>query len=611
MKDRRPVRSKRRATNTKGVTAMPTRLSIRPTWFAGSIAVAAMMVSSMAAASSPTVTTSSGLFPSQTYAGVAGNGISDFLGIRFAAAPTGSLRFAPPVAPAAVSGTVSASSFGPPCPQSASPFGVASSNEDCLFLNVYVPGSSVSSRSNMPVMVFFYGGAFVDGEGSIYDPTSMATQGDVIVVTVNYRLGILGYLASTALSKTSANGVSGNYGFEDQLFALQWVKQNIGAFGGNPNNVTIFGESAGAFSVCAAIVSPKAAGLFQRAVAESGPCAEPLPELAGAESSNQAIVSGLGCADSSNQATVACLRAAPVSSILAEQSTITNSASLASLAAFFPVVDGDFIPEEPILSIALSDYNHVPIIEGTNANEGRLFVALAFDLNPAVGKITTAQYPTAIQAIAAALITEESGLLASTGNMSAATSSSSNSKEEQTITNEILHEYPLSNFGNSPGEALGAVLTDGLFACTANISNELLSLEVPTFAYEFNDTNVPTPELAAASFPYGATHTDELQFLFTLQGDTSSMSSAEQTLASTMRSYWTTFAHNGNPNSGATANWPAFSLFTDDTNSLNTPRPSVEFDYATEHHCNFWIDILLGTILESIASELTSAGITE
>lgn len=589
---------------------MSTRIISR-TLFAGAVAVAAWMVSSLAAAAAPTVTTPKGQFPSQTYVGVAGSGINDFLGIRFAAAPEGALRFAPPVAPAAVSGTVSATKFGPPCPQSASPFGQASSNEDCLFLNVYVPGGSVSSHNNLPVMVFFYGGAFVDGEGSLYDPTAMATQGNVIVVTVNYRLGILGYLASTALSNTSANRVSGNYGFEDQLFSLQWVKQNIGAFGGNSNNVTIFGESAGAFSVCAAIVSPKATGLFQRAIAESGPCGEPLPELAGAESSNQAIVKGLGCAESSDAATVACLRAAPVSSILAEQGTITNASSLASLAAFFPVVDGDFIPQEPILSIALGAYNHVPIIEGTNANEGRLFVALGFDLNPAVGKITAAEYPTAVQSIAAALVTEESGLLATTGTTASTSSSSSNSKEVTQISNEILHEYPLSNFGNSPGVALGAILTDGLFACTANISNELFSLAVPTFAYEFNDTNAPTPLLPAVSFPYGATHTDELQFLFSLQGDTVGLSSQEQTLARTMRGYWTNFAQDGNPNSFGTAVWPLFSLVTDDTNSLNTPSPSVEFNYATKHNCNFWIGILEQTILESIVSELTSNGITE
>jgi para-nitrobenzyl esterase len=275
------------------------------------------------------------------------------------------------------------------------------------------------------------------------------------------------------------------------------------------------------------------------------------------------------------------------------------------------VVDGDFIPQEPILSIALGAYNHVPIIEGTNANEGRLFVALAFDLNPAVGPITTAEYPTAIESIAAALVTEESGLIATTTMMSATMSSGSSSQEVQQISNEILREYPLSSYGNNPGDALGAVLTDGLFSCTANISNELFSLEVPTFAYEFNDTKSPTPELPPVSFPYGATHTDELQFLFSLQGDTSPLSSPEQALARAMKSYWTTFARTGNPNSLQAGNWPAFSLITDDTNSLNAPGSSVEFNYATEHHCNFWIGILEQTILESVVSELTSNGITQ
>ena len=199
----------------------------------------ALLLTPLALAAAPSVTTPKGIFPTQTYAGVAKSGITDFLGIRFAAPPVGNLRFAPPAPPPAVAGTISATDFGSPCPQSASPFGSESTNEDCLFLNVYVPGSGVSSRNNLPVMVFFYGGAFVDGEGSIYDPSNMAVQGDVIVVTINYRLGILGYMASSALSAQSANQVSGNYGFEDQLFALQWVRQNIGAFGGNAHDVTI------------------------------------------------------------------------------------------------------------------------------------------------------------------------------------------------------------------------------------------------------------------------------------------------------------------------------------------------------------------------------------
>jgi para-nitrobenzyl esterase len=570
---------------------------------------AAMLGSLQAGAATPTVTTPNGTFPAQSYAGIAATGITDFLGIRFASPPVGVLRFAPPVPPAAVSGTLNATSFGSACPQNASPFGTASTNEDCLFLNVYVPGGSVSAKNNLPVMVFFYGGAFVDGEGSLYDPTNMAVQGNTIVVTINYRLGILGYMASAALSAESANGVSGNYGFEDQLLALEWVKQNIGAFGGNSSDVTIFGESAGGFSVCAAIVSPKGAGLFRRAITESGPCGIPLPTLAGAQASGATMVSALGCGASTNAETVACLRNASVDSILAEQANITSAASLLSLAAFFPNVDGQLIPQQPILSVALGQYNHVPVIEGTNHDEGRLFVALGFDLNPAVGTITPAEYPIAIQGIAAALVTEESGVLPTTSN-TASTGSGSNANEVNMISQEILREYPLSNYAG-PGEALGAVLTDGIFSCIANITNELFSLSVPTFAYEFNDENVPTTLLPAVSFPYGATHTDELQFLFTLAGAPSALSSSEQSLATSMKSYWTTFANGGSPNSHQTPTWAPFDLAAGNVQSLNTPRPAVEFNYAAGHHCNFWLGILEQTILENVAADLTSHGIVD
>jgi para-nitrobenzyl esterase len=570
---------------------------------------AAMLGALQAGAAAPTVTTPNGTFPAQTYAGIAATGITDFFGIRFASPPVGALRFAPPVPPAAVSGTVNATSFGSACPQNASPFGTASTNEDCLFLNVYVPGGSVSAKNNLPVMVFFYGGAFVYGEGSLYDPTAMAVQGNTIVVSINYRLGILGYIASAALSAESANGVSGNYGFEDQLLALEWVKQNIGAFGGNSDDVTLFGESAGGFSVCAAIVSPKGTGLFRHAITESGPCGIPLPTLAGAQASGATMVSALGCGASSNAETVACLRNASVDAILAEQANITSAASLLSLAAFFPNVDGLLIPQQPILSVALGQYNHVPVIEGTNHDEGRLFVALGFDLNPAVGTITPAEYPIAIHGIAAALVTEESGLLPTTSN-TASTSSGGNANEVNMISQEILREYPLSNY-SGPGEALGAVLTDGIFSCIANITNELFSLSVPTFAYEFNDENVPTTLLPAVSFPYGATHTDELQFLFTLAGAPSALSSSEQSLATSMKSYWTTFANSGSPNSQQTPTWLPFDLLAGNVQSLNTPRPAVELNYATAHHCNFWLGILEQTVLENVAADLTSHGIVD
>ncbi len=569
----------------------------------------AVLLTPLAVAAAPAVTTPKGVFPAQTYAGVAKSGITDFLGIRFAAPPVGNLRFAAPTPPPAVVGTISAAAFGSPCPQSASPFGNESTDEDCLFLNLYVPGSGVSAGNNLPVMVFFYGGDFVDGEGSIYDPSSMAIQGNVIVVTVNYRLGILGYMASSALSAQSATQVSGNYGFEDQLFALQWVRQNIGAFGGNPNDVTIFGESAGGFSVCAAIVSPHGAQLFQRAITESGPCGEPLPSLAGAQASGDAIVGALGCAESSDAASVACLRSLPTPAILAEQSTITSASTLTSLVAFFPNVDGALIPQQPILSLALGAYNHVPIIEGTNHDEGRLFVALGFDLNPQVGVITAADYPIAIRALASALVTDSSGLLATSGT-TASSNSGSNDAEVNLITQEILHEYPLSNYAG-PGEALGAVLTDGLFSCIANISNEIFSLSVPTYAYEFDDENAPTPELPAVSFPYGATHTDELQFLFTLASTPSALSNAEKNLAGVMQNYWSSFARSGTPNSPLSPAWAPFNLAAGNVQSLNVPRPGVEFGFAAHHHCNFWIGVLEQTVLAGVAGELTSAGIVQ
>src|SRR5262249_18485491 len=189
-------------------------------------------VTEAATASGPTVTTPSGTFPASTLRGLPGNGFTEFRGVRFAAAPTGARRFAPPAAPAAVSGTIDATSFGSSCPQIGSPFGTASTNEDCLFLNVTVPGT-ISSRNRLPVMVFIHGGAFVSGNGDLYNPSELAVQGKAIVVTINYRLGLLGFMASTALSNSSSQGVSGNYGLLDQQLALRWVQQNISAFGGS------------------------------------------------------------------------------------------------------------------------------------------------------------------------------------------------------------------------------------------------------------------------------------------------------------------------------------------------------------------------------------------
>lgn len=562
--------------------------SLRATIHTLSIATALTLTT--AKASAQPVTTPAGTFPSQTYQGVTLNGTQDFLGIRYGAAPTGILRFAPPTPPAAVSGTIDATQFGNSCPQTSSPFGQASVNEDCLFLNIFVPHPPVSPDNRFPVMVFFHGGAFVFGEGSDYNGTELAIQGTAIIVTVNYRLGVLGYLADAALDMESASGASGNYGLADQQFALQWVRQNISAFGGDPDNVTIFGESAGGFSVCANVVSPAAAGLFQRGISESGPCSTNFPTKGAAETEGAGIAAALGCTQATSSAVASCLRALTVPQILAVQNAITSQDTIASLTAFFPNVDGVLIPEEPVVALATGQFNHVPLLLGTNHDEGRLFIALDFDLNPEVGPLTAAGYPTAVAGIGAAAVAQGGG---------------SNPALVEQITKEILDKYPLSGYA-SPDLALSAIFTDSAFSCPTNLGRQLAALRVTTFGYEFNDENAPMVFLPPVSFPYGATHTDELQFLFPLGSE---LSASEQKLATTMKAYWTNFAAHGNPNDPDVAFWLQFGIFAGDDQSLIPPTPQVEFDFTDTHKCDFWTAILLQTTRSEVTSQIRDAGI--
>src|SRR5580693_3765392 len=209
-------------------------------------------------ASGPVVGTANG-----AVRGLAGGAVDEFLGIPYAAPPVGALRWQPPQPAASWPGVRDTTQFAPHCPQVAGPFGQASTSENCLFLNVFTP----SGGRDHPVMVWIQGGALVSGESKDYDPTQLVTDG-VTVVTINYRLGALGFLAHPALA--DANGQSGDYGLMDQQAALRWVQRNIAGFGGNPHNVTIFGESAGGLSTLSQVASPQAKGLFEKAIVESG-----------------------------------------------------------------------------------------------------------------------------------------------------------------------------------------------------------------------------------------------------------------------------------------------------------------------------------------------------
>jgi len=290
---------------------------MRSSWLQHGIAAVAVALSLsaggpglvMAAPESPVVATDLG-----QVRGVSNGATQQFLGIPYAAPPVGDLRWRPPQEPERWNGVRDATSFGPHCPQVATPYGTPSMTEDCLFLNVFTPPKTNQGRPHLlPVMFWIHGGGLVVGESDGYDPSNLVAQG-VVVVTINYRIGELGFLAHSALTAESPKGASGNYGLLDQQAALRWVRRNIRAFGGDPDNVTIFGQSAGGLSVQSQLASPLAAGLFHKAIVESGAYSLQQPSLAAAEAIGAVFAASAGCAVPS---TAACLRSLPVQVILA------------------------------------------------------------------------------------------------------------------------------------------------------------------------------------------------------------------------------------------------------------------------------------------------------
>ncbi|HEX2745934.1 MAG TPA: carboxylesterase family protein [Streptosporangiaceae bacterium] len=372
-----------------------------------------------------------------TVRGTSSGPVNEFLGIPYAAPPVGALRWQSPQPAANWSGVRDATEFAPHCRQPASPFGQASMSEDCLFLNVFTP-SHPEAGAHYPVMVWIHGGALVTGESNDYSPTKLVEDG-VIVVTINYRLGALGFLAHPALA--DANGQSGDYGLMDQQAALRWVQRNIAGFGGDPRNVTIFGESAGGLSVLSQVASPAARGLFSGAIAESGSYNLTQTSLASAEAAGEAFAVQAGCPDQ----TAACLRSLPVSAILANEDA----------AGYTPNINSEVLPQTLKTAFAAGEFNRVPIINGTNHDEWRLFVALSeLEGSP----VTAANYQS--------MISSTLGVPASAAAAIAA-------------------EYPLSAYP-SPAVALGAVGTDAIFACPALTIDQTVSKFVPAFAYVFS-----------------------------------------------------------------------------------------------------------------------------
>jgi len=474
----------------------------------------------------------------------------EYLGIPYAAPPVGEQRWRPPQPVRRWHGPRDASSFGNHCPQPASPFGRASTTEDCLYLNVFTPnrGPGRGHTKNLPVMVWIHGGGFTVGESDEYDPAKLVQKGTV-VVTLNYRLGYLGFLAHPALA--AGDGSSGDYGLMDQQAALRWVQRNIAKFGGDPGDLTIFGESAGGLSVHAQLVSPLAAGLFEHAIAQSGAYALNLPSLDAAESAGRGVAVDVGCPAQ----TAACLRHAPVEALLGAQPTTDGT--------LVPNVDGNVLPQSIGPALRSGQFNRVPVIEGTTKDEFTIFAALNVEF--VFGQFPPALYPLVLGILLPAL--------GSHANAAA-----------------VAAEYPVASYGNNVGRAIGAVGTDMTFACPGRQAAQALSQYVPTYAYEFADRNAPQLFVPPASFPYDAYHGSEIQYLFDIPNQTGAagLNSDQERLADTMRTYWTQFGATGNPNAPQVPSWPAYTTANDLYMSLVPPTPRVESSFATAHHCAFW-----------------------
>ncbi|AXB46536.1 carboxylesterase/lipase family protein [Amycolatopsis albispora] len=462
--------------------------------------------------------------------------VRTFQGVPYAAPPVGELRWRPPQPVRPWPGVRHATAPGSVCPQEKNPEAPqGSTNEDCLYLNVTTPAGGAKRK---PVVVWTPGGGFFMGAGSNYGPERLATRGDAVVVTINYRLGIFGFYGRHGLPG------SGTFGLQDQQAALRWVQRNIAAFGGDPGNVTLAGESAGGMSTCAQLTSPRSAGLFHRAIMQSGSCdfswenASQYPnQKAGSywvpreriEADGDAMAAELGCP------TIDCLRARPAAELMGQFTRFTSSATGT------PV-----LPRDPGQALRDGRFHRVPVLSGNNHDEARSYLV-------SFGPIDAAKYQE--------LLVNMAG-------------------PEQAA--RIAAEYPLSAY-ESPAHAWAAVTTDRIWSCTQLSAGRALAREVPVYAYEFADRHSPLAE--GGPIPLGAAHGVELPYLFALGGIEFPLAPDQRRLSEQMIDYWTAFARDGDPNGPGRPRWTPEQALSLAPSGQGDIRP---VDLAAEHHCAFW-----------------------
>jgi len=547
-------------------------------WLIGAASALAIGHAAMAAdAPADLVRTASG--PVQA---VARGTFSSYFAIPYAAPPVGELRWRPPQPAQPWSAPLANPKSGAACIQTAgSVFRSGVESEDCLVLDVHRP----AGKGPFPVMVWIHGGAFVTGSAASYaDPTPLVSQG-VIVVALNYRLGALGFMALPALR--DADGAAGDYGIMDQQAALRWVRDNIAAFGGDPKNVTLFGESAGGFSVMSHLASPGSAGLFQKAVIESGAygVSGQLTQAELEARSGEAVDRVLAeagadapAACSAGVKTAACLRALPTSLVQARLMKAFNTA----VPNIIPSVDGKVLPRTIKATFAAGANNKVPVINGSNEDENLLFLALN-----ELGQRLSAKPPVLDAA-------NRSFLLSPDGYAKgAATLSAESGVPAAELTGR---DYPLSAYGSDPALqptlAAAAAGTDSTFACNGlNVSARIAAQGSPVWSYEFRDqTSPPLVGRFGGKYvlatPQGAAHASELPFVFNM---VDVGPADQQALKATISGYWASFARSGDPNGPGRPAWPAFRsghVQALDVAGRGGVAPMATSAFRQEHKCD-------------------------
>jgi len=549
------------------------RLSgLRSRLFGSVFAVAAVAVGVIAVASAGPATRSASAQPPtcapgtsvQTKSGpVCGitsttvSGVNEWLGIPYAAPPVGSLRWQPPQAPASWTTTLAAIAFGSECLQST---GVGS--EDCLFVNVWAPASATAT-SDLPVMVHIHGGGFSNGSGNS-DNSLLASTGSEVIVSMNYRLNIFGFLADDKALGSN----SGDYGLQDQQAALRWVQRNVAAFGGDPSKVTIFGESAGGSSVCDQIASPTAAGLFEQGISTSGEyntvlgtqeqtprtpedlesqdCKSALPTKAQANAAGKNFAAAVGCGTGTAAVVAACLQALPVSEIEQVALHPGTGYQYGGQGTVAPTINGSTLTMTLRQALKTGHANRVRVIAGTDRDENLVGTATS-----------AAQYQT--------LVDTQYGAFAS----------------------QVLARYPLSHF-DSPGVAWRTIAADSDTVCPSLVTDQDLASRMPTYGYEIDDNDIPPYAAAGAGVVApGASHVGA----WFLNPTASPLDANQQVLQNQEIAYVTTFARTGKPTPTGAPPWPRFNPANPSEISLQ-PAGDTEVvttaEVSAQHNCAFW-----------------------